>query len=304
MNKSSNNFIAENITVGGKNTGASNCSIGGTGTLTKPSSFTTPGQTKTKITMAYNNCISPPGNTSNANFDVLANQTNITKITSTYIPFSQYMDNSYQNSPGGCTDWTTGTSPRDIPKTGNTKKTHFPDSSSNVSSACGTSGDLDLGTSQYNIKDHVHIRANLCAAAACSPTFYNPDSGAAGIKFVFVEGSVNFDHVITAPGSGPIVFVIYGPDPAALAGACPFGGAFYLGNGSTNAPAAYFVAMNGACIDKSKFAVDGALGGISGKNLYIATNSGSPHDLHLDTGFPVSSIPVDLAWRAIRYRRI
>ncbi|HSX43835.1 MAG TPA: hypothetical protein VLE69_00845, partial [Candidatus Saccharimonadales bacterium] len=223
MTKNVNNLIAENITVADRLTSASNCSIAGTGTLTKPTSFTTPGQTKTKITVAYNNCISPPGNASNTNFDVLANQTTISKVSSTYIPWSQYMNNSYQNSAGGCNDWTTGSSPRDIPSTGNTKKTHYPDSGTNVSTSCGTTGDLALGTDQYNIRDHTHIRANLCAAAACSPTFYNPDTGAAGIKFVFIEGTVNFDSVKTASGSGPIVFVIYGADPASKASVCPYG---------------------------------------------------------------------------------
>ncbi len=299
-----NNLIAENITVADKNTGATNCSIGGTGKLTKPSSFSLPGQTKTKLKLAYNNCISPPGNISNSNFDVSVNQTDINKIQSTNIPWSQYMDSSYQNSPGGCSDWTTGSSPRDIPSTGNTKKTHYPDAGSGVSSSCGTSGDLDLGSNQYNIKNHTHIRANLCAASACSPTFYNPDSGAAGIKFVFVEGSVNFDHVITASGSGPIVFMVYGSDPASKADVCPYGGAFYLGDGRTAAPALYIIGINGVCLNKSKFDVEPALGGFSGKNLYIAVNSGTPHDLHLDNTFPVDAIPVDLAWRASRYRRL
>lgn len=304
LNATQNNLIAENITVADKNTGATNCSIGGTGKLTKPSSFSTPGQTKTKLKLAYNNCISPPGNITNTNFDVFVNQTDINKIQSTNIPWSQYMDSSYQNAPGGCSDWTTGTSPRDIPSTGNTKKTHYPDSGSGVSSSCGTSGDLALGSNQYNIKNHAHIRANLCASSACSPTFYNPDTGAAGIKFVFIEGSVNFDHVTTAAGSGPIVFMIYGSDPASKAADCPYGGAFYLGTGRTAAPALYIIGINGVCLDKSKFDVEPALGGFSGKNLYIAVNSGTPHDLHLDSTFPVESIPVDLAWRASRYRRL
>ncbi len=304
LTKNTNNLIAENIIVADKNTGAANCSIGGTGTLTKPTSFTTPGQTKTKITMAYNNCVNPPGNNSNTNFDVLPNQTNINKIQSTNIPWAQYMNSSYQSSPGGCSDWTSGASPRDIPSTGNTKKTHYPNSDSNVSTSCGTSGDLNLGTARYNIRDHTHIRASLCAASACSPTFYNPDAGAAGIKFVFVEGSVNFSAVTTASGSGPIVFVVYGADPASKADVCPYGGAFYLGSGDTSAPALYIVASNGVCIDKSKFNVDPAYGGFSGKNIYVATNSGTPHDLHLDPLFPVDQIPVDLAWRAVRYRRL
>ncbi len=304
LEKNTNNLIAENITVADKNTGATNCSLGGPGGLTKPSSFSAPGQTKTSITVAYNNCISPPGNTTNANFTVAANQTNITKISSTYIPWSYAMDNTYQNSPSGCSDWTTGSSPRNIPGTGNTKKTHYPDSSGNISSSCGTSGDLSLGSLQYNIKNNAHIRANLCSATPCSPTFYNPDSGSANTKFIFVEGTVDFDTVTTASGSGPIVLVVYGSDPASLSGSCPYGGAFHLGTGQTNAPQLYVLASNGVCLDKSKFSVEPAFGGFSGKNLYIATNSGSPHDLHLDLTFPTSVIPVDLSWRAVRYRRI
>ena len=305
MNKNTTNLIAENITVGGKNTGATNCSIGGTGNLVKPSSFSHVGQTKTNLTLAYNNCISPPGNTSNANFNVLANQNTISQINSTYIPWSQYMDSSYQNGAGGCNDWTTGSSPRNIPSTGNTKKTHYPDSSSNISSSCGTSGDLALGSARYNILNHVHLRANLCAASGCSPTFYNPDSGAAGIKFVFVEGTINFNSVQTVAGSGPIVFVSYGSDPSSKASACPYGGAIYIGNNSsTSAPALYLLALNGVCLDKTKFGAANALGGISGKNIYIATNPGTPFDLGLDPSFPSSSIPIDLAWKATRYQRL
>ncbi len=302
MAKNTTNMVAENITVAGKNTGASNCSIGGTGNLVKPASFTNPGQIKTKITMAYNNCISPPGNTSNANFDVLANQTNLTSVQSTYIPWSQYMDSSYTNAPGGCNDWTTGASPRSIPSTGNTKKTHYPNSSSNVSTSCGNSGDLDLGTSTYTIRDNVHIRANLCAASGCSPTFNNPDSTT---KYVFVEGDINFDSVVTSPSSGPIVFIAYGSDPASKTGSCPYGGAVYLGNnGTTSAPDIYLLAMNGICLDKTKFSTSPALGGIGGKNIYIATNPGSPWDLKLDSSFPVGEIPIDLAWRTTRYQRL
>lgn len=304
LEKNTNNLISENITVADKNTGATNCSIGGPGTLTMPTSFSTAGQTKTNITMAYNNCVSPPGNITNSNFNVAANQTNISKISSTYIPWSYSMDSTYNNSPGGCADWTTGTSPRSIPSTGNTKKTHYPDSSSNVSTSCGTSGDIDLGSLQYNIKDNTHVRANLCAATACSPTFYNPDSGSANTKFIFIEGTVNFDTVTTASGSGPIVLVVYGSDPSSLSGDCPYGGAFHLGSGQSNAPQLYILASNGVCLDKSKFSAEPALGGFSGKNLYIATNSGSPHDLHLDLTFPTGVIPVDLSWRATRYRRL
>jgi hypothetical protein len=305
MNKNTTNLIAENITVADKNTSASNCSIGGIGNLLKPSTFTTPGQTKTKLTLAYNNCLTPPGNTSNANFDVLANQVTISKVQSTLIPVSQYMDSSYQNSPGGCSDWTSGSFPRNIPSTGNTKKTHYPDSSNGISTSCDTAGDLSLATGQYTIRDHVHIRASLCAATACTPTFYNPDAGAAGIKFVFIEGTVNFDGIQTVSGSGPIVFVAYGADPASKTSDCPLGGAMYLGkNGTATAPAAFLLATNGVCLDKTKFGAAEALGGVSGKNIYIATNSGSPFDLGLDPSFPVSSIPIDLAWRAVRYLRL
>ncbi len=100
------------------------------------------------------------------------------------------------------------------------------------------------------------------------------------------------------------MLVVYGTDPASKAGACPYGGSFYLGSGTTNAPALSVLASNGVCVDKSKFSVDPALGGFSGKNLYIATNSGSPLDLHLDSNFPVDQIPVDLSWRAVRYHRL
>jgi hypothetical protein len=305
MNKNTTDLVAESITVGDKNTGASNCSIGGTGNLVKPSSFNNPGQTKTRLILAYNNCITPPGNTSNADFDVTPNETNISKVQSTYIPWSQFMDTSYQNSAGACSDWTSGPSPRSIPSTGNTKKTHYPDSDGNISTLCGNSGDLDLGTNRYDIKDHVHIRANLCAATACSPKFYNPDAGPAGIKFIFVEGTINFDSLETISGSGPIVFVSYGSDPPSKASLCPLGGAVYLGNsGTTIAPAVYFLANNGLCFDKSRFGTIPSLGGISGKNVYISTNPGSPFDLGLDPLFPVDEIPIDLSWKAVRFRRL
>lgn len=215
------------------------------------------------------------------------------------------MDSSYSNSPSGCSDWTTGTFPRNIPSTGNAKKTHYPDSSSGVSTSCGTSGSLNLSTGQYNIKDNVHIRANLCATSGCTPTFYNPDQGAAGIKYIFVEGNVNFNALYTASGSGPIVFVVYGPDPASKSSSCPQGGAFYLGNSDrTSAPAIYAVVQNGFCGDKTKFDTSPAFGGITAKNIYIATNPGTPFDLALDSNYPVTSIPLNLSWKASLYRRL
>lgn len=302
MNKNTTNLVAENITVAGKNTGASNCSIGGSGNLVKPSSFSTPSQTKTKILVGYNNCVSPPGNTSNANFDVSINQNNLEKVQSTYIPWSQYMDSSYTNSYNGCADWTTGSFPRSIPSSGHTKQTQYPDNGSNVSGSCGTSGDVSLGTGQYNINDNVHIRANLCATTACDPTFYNSSSTT---RYIFVEGTVNFDSVQTASGSGPIVLMAYGADPASKTSSCPYGGAIYLGSGgNSSAPKLYMVAVNGLCMDKTKFSTNPAIGGLSGKNLYIATNPGSPFDLGLDTSFPTSSVPINLAWHASRYRRL
>ncbi len=302
MAKNTTNLVAENITVAGRNTGASNCSIGGSGNLVKPSSFVTAGQTKTNIIMAYNNCISPPANTSNSSFNVQANQGNISTVQSTYLPWNQFMDSSYLSSSTGCGDWSNGASPRTIPRAGATKQTHYPDSGSNTSSSCGTNGDLSLGSSQYNITDNVHIRANLCAATACSPTFYNPS---ASVKYIFVEGKINFDSLQTASGSGPIVFVVYGSDPASKTSVCPYGGAAYLGNGgNTSAPAAYMLAMNGVCLDQTKFSSNPALGGLGGKNIYIATNPGTPFDLKIDPSFPVSQIPVDLTWRSVRYQRL
>jgi hypothetical protein len=299
MDKNTTNLIGENITVAGKNTGSSNCSIGGIGNLVKPTSFATPGQTKTNVTVAYNNCISPPGNTSNADFDVLANQSNISTIKSMYIPWNQYMNGSY-TSAGNCNDWTTGSSPHTIPSTA--KATHYPDSSSSIATTCGTSGNIDLGTARYNITDHVHIRANLCATSACKPVFYNPTSD---LKFVFVEGSINFDSLTSFAGSGPIAFVAYGADPASKSSVCPYGGSIFLGNSSnTDAPAIYLLATNGLCLDKTRFGAEPALGGIAGKNLYVSTNSGTPFDLSLDKTFPSDQIPIDLAWRAARYKRL
>jgi hypothetical protein len=305
MNKNTTEFIVENLIVGDRNTGPGNCSIGGDGKLTKPSTFYNPGQTKTSLVFAYNNCISPPGNNSNADFDVTDNEPNIPQVQSTYIPWSQYLDNTYQNSPGGCSDWTSGASPRSIPSTGNTKKTHYPDSDPNISTSCGTNGDISLGSNRYDIRDHVHLRANLCAATACTPTFYNPDTGPSGIKFIFVEGTINFDSFQTVAGSGSIVFVSYGSDPVSKASVCPLGGAVYLGNnGTTIGPAVYFLANNGICFDKTRFGASPSLGGISGKNVFIATNPGTPFDLGLDPLFPVDQIPVDLSWKAIRFRRL
>lgn len=318
MSKNTTELIAENIRVSGKNTGAANCSIGGNGKLVKPSSFSDPTQTKTNLILGYNNCISPPGNVSNADFNVSANQGSVGTIQSTYIPWSQYMDGTYQNAPGGCSDWTSGASPRSIPSTGNDKKTHYPDSGSNVSSSCGTSGSIALGSNQYNIRNNVHLRASLCAAAACNPTFNNPDPE---VKYIFVEGTVNFGSVKTVSGSGPIVIITYGADPASKASVCPYGGSVYIGQDGSNdtyAPALYLLSMSGLCIDGTKFELpsgypdptpandedDPVFGGVGGRNLYIASSPSTPRPLLLDPGFPVEEIPIDLSWRAIRYQRL
>lgn len=303
--KNTNSLHSESITAAGKNTGASNCSIGGPGNLIKPTIFTTPGQTKTKITVAYNNCINPPGNNSNTDFDVLANQNNLAKIQSTYIPWSQFMDSSYLDA-GSCSDWVGGGNPVTIPSI--SKKSHYPDSGTNISTSCGTSGDLSLGNKQYNITDNVHLRANLCATSICSPTFNNPSSNP---RYVFVEGTINFSGVASATGSGPIILVSYGADPASKISVCPLGGAVYLGSSGSNlvkAPQIYFLAVNGLCFDKTKFSGDPpdykSFGGLSGKNIYISTNSGTPHDPTLNTTFNLSDVPIDLSWHATRYRRL
>lgn len=301
VRSNSTNVYAESIKVAGKDTGALNCSIEGSGHLNKATSLAA-GQ-KAVIDVAYNNCITPPGNTTNTNFTVTAHDSSITTIQSIYIPWGQYMDSSYQNSPTGCADWNSS-SPVTIPSTGNTKKTHYPDSSSGVSTSCGTSGNLALGSKTFNITDNVHIRANLCATSACNPTFNNTSGS---LKFVFVEGTINFNTVHTSAGSSPLVFVTYGADPGSHSTQCPYGDSIYINkNGSTGtaAPAAYFLAVNDICLYQTKFDANPALGGLGGKNLYIASNSGNPFDLYLDPTFPVSSIPIDLAWRATYYERL
>ena len=303
MDKNVNQLIAENITVGGKNTGASNCSIGGSGSLQKPTSFANAGQTKTVLNLAYNNCVTPPGNTSNADFTVNANRSDITPIQSTYIPWSYVMDNTYTSSPTGCSDWTTF---RTVPSVGNDKKTHYPDSSSGVSASCGTNGTISLGSSTVTITDNSHVRANLCSpTATCSPTFNNTSGSP---KFVFVEGTLSFAAFKTAAGSAPVIFVVYGSDPAALSGVCPLGGAAFLDSTSSDnvdAPAAYIIAVNGSfCANGTKFGASRSLGGVSGKNIYIATSSGTPFDLSFDPSFPVNQIPINLTWKATIYERL
>lgn len=303
VTKSTSNLIGENITVGGRYDDVNSCSIGGSGKLVKPTTFYTPGQTKTNIITAYNNCLSPPGNTTNSNFTVQANQTNISPLSSTYIPWSQYMDSGSPTAQSrSCTDFTSGSFPRSIPTSGSLP-THYPDTGSGVNITCGLVGDVHLNTGQYNITQNVHIRASLCLVIACTPTFYNPDSST--VRWVFVEGQINFASVNTASGSGPIIFVAYGSDPLTHLLDCPYGGSVFIGNtGTTAAPATYFIAQNGLCVSKTKFSASPALGGVSGKNIYIDSNPGTPFDLSLDPLFPVNQIPINLAWRAMYYERL
>ncbi len=300
LRSNSTNLLFEKLTVAGKDTSSSNCSVEGKGDLLK--SGTLASGTKAVIDTAYNNCLDPPGNTSNTDFTVTANDSSVTSLQSTYIPWDQYMDSSYQNSPSGCNDWLAA-SPVSIPSTGNTKKTHYPDSGSGVATSCGTNGDLSLGSKTFNISDNVHIRANLCTATPCNPTFNNTSGS---LKFVFIEGTIDFTTVHTSSGSSPIVFITYGADPGTH-NKCPYGDSVYMSNNGSDAitaPAAYFLATNGVCIYQPKFGASPALGGLGGKNLYISSNSGSPFDLYLDPSFPVNEIPVDLAWRAVGYERL
>lgn len=312
LNRNTSTLIAENITITGQSTWIGMwCSLFGNGKLAKPTSFTDPGQTKTIIRVRANNCINPPGNSSNANFDVQANQSNLPAIQSTYIPWNIYMDSSYQNSFNGCSDWTTGSFPRTIPSSGNPKRTHYPNANAGVDTtgACASGGNLMLGNGQYNLTDNIHIRANLCGTTGCTPTFYNPDNGQGAnplkMKYVFVEGTINFNSLNTVANSGPIVFIAYGADPNGSSSSCPLGRSVFIGNtGTTNAPAAYLVALNGICLDKTRFGSAVALGGLSGKNIFINSNPGTPFDLALNDLFPVEEIPVDLSWKSTRYRRL
>lgn len=304
IQRNTTDLVAENITVAGRDTGPGNCSIEGMGNLVKPDSFSDPAQTKVNIRTAYNNCITPPGNSDTSDFTVSANESNISKVQSTYIPWSFILDSGY-GAAGSCADWEVANTTVDIPSAGNDGLTHYPDDGDGVASSCGDDGSLDLGDKEYNLTDHVHIRADLCADGGCEPIFNNPDTGEDSVKYVFVEGWINFNQLTSAPGSGPIVFVSYGTDPASKTKRCPLGGSIFLGNsGNTSAPAIFLLATNGACLDRTRFGSEPALGGISGKNIYISTNPGTPFDLEIDPSFPVDEIPIDLSWRAVRYKSI
>lgn len=311
MDKNVNNFIAESITVADRNPSASNCSISG-GNLSKPSSVAS-----TTLKLAFNNCSDLNGGASN--FTLLENQTDIEKVQSTFIPWQYAMD-PVTSVNRACSQWTSGASPRTIPF-GTTpftaaenadvsnNKSHYPDNGNGVVTSCtsvANRGSLDLGNDvQFNINQNVHVRADLCSNAPCRPIFNNPSTTT---RYIFVEGSINFEQLRNAAGSGPIVFVSYGSDPSALTSVCPEGGAVRLGqqgNNNTNAPKIFMLSINGGmCLDGTKFSGANSLGGVSGKNLYIATNSGTPFDLSIDPDFPVNDVPVNLSFKATQYQRL
>jgi hypothetical protein len=220
-----------------------------------------------------------------------------------------------------CTEWGAGASPRTIPSGSSTSSPpadkansyhtiHYPDSGVGVNTACttvATKGSLDLGNDiQYNLNQNIHIRASLCSNVPCRPIFNNPSTTT---RYVFVEGTINFEQIRNTAGSGPIAFISYGADPANLTLVCPEGGAVRIGqqgNNNTNAPQIFLLAANGGmCLDGTKFSgTTSSLGGVSGKNLYIATNSGTPFDLTINPSFPISDIPINLTFKATQYRRI
>lgn len=316
VNKNTTDITVDNLTVAGKYPDASNCSLSGDGNLVRNTSL--PSGTKAVIKMAYSNCMdNPPGNVSNADFDITANNANLQKVASTYIPWGYKMNNAdnggnYMN--GNCSDWAAA-SPI-IPSSGNARKTHYPDNGAGTATAalCGGSGtspaDLSLGSKTYTIKDHTHIRANLCKASSCTPKFINPDATIP--KFVFVEGIINFERVTvdnTSPGE--IIFISYSTSQT-IPGSnqCPSNSAaIRLGKDGSNsllAPKAYFIATNGMlCIDQTKFDTGvKSLGGLSGKDIYLSSNSGATYEIEFNPQFPVSTIPLDLAWRAANVKRV
>jgi hypothetical protein len=314
MDKNTNTFMAQSITVADRNPSSTDCSING-GQLQKPAGYSS----QVLLHLAYKNCTTPPGNTSNADFNVQVNQTDIQKVQSTYIPWQYAMSSTVQISRP-CSEWGSGASPRTIPAGSATPSPpadqstsyhtiHYADSGVGVDPNCSTvsgKGSIDLGNDvQFNLNQNVHVRASLCSNVSCRPIFYNPSTTP---RYVFVEGTINFEQIRSASGSGPIIFVSYGADPANLLSVCPEGGAVRIGqagSNNTNAPQVFMLAANGGlCMDGTKFDAGSALGGVSGKNLYIATNSGTPFDLGLNPNFPLSAVPVNLTFKATQYRRI
>lgn len=315
-NKNTNDIQIDDLTVAGKYPDGGSCSLSGTGNLVRNSGL--PAGTKAKLRMAHNNCMdSTPGNTSNADFDVTANDPTLQKIASIYIPWSYKMNNADGNGEytnGNCSDWT-ASSPT-IPSAGNARKTHYPDSGSGTvaASLCAGSGsspaDINLGNKTITLNDHAHIRAHLCKAYTCTPKFINPE--ASKPKFVFVEGVINFENITaddTSPGD--IVFISYATSQTISASKqCPSdSAAIRLGKDGSNsliAPKAYFIATNGMlCIDQTKFDTGTkSIGGVSGKDIYLSSVSGTTFELTFNPEFPLSSIPLDLSWGATDVKRV
>lgn len=315
-NKNTNDVQIDDLTVAGKYPDGGNCSLSGSGNLVRNPSL--PAGTKAKLRMAYNNCMdATPGNTSDADFDITANDTSLQKIASIYIPWSYKMNNDdglgeYTN--GSCTDWTAA-SPT-IPSAGNTRQTHYPDNGSGTVSASSCAGtgtgaaDINLGNKTITLNDHAHVRAHLCKSYNCTPTFINPDAD--NPKFVFVEGVINFENItVDATSPGDIIFVSYATSqniPASKQ--CPSdSAAIRLGKDGSNslvAPKAYFIATNGMlCVDQTKFDTGTrSIGGISGKDIYLSSISGAVFELTFNPEFPLSSIPLDLSWGATDVRRV
>lgn len=305
LDKNGNVLTAEKITVAGTKAGADNCSILGSktnaGELKPPVGYAP----KVELDLRGKNCVTL--NPSSA-FNVNINNVNLEPVASTYIPWNWTMGTGFMNA-NSCADWGSGSGTHNLPSNPSLKKSHYPDSSSGITSSCGTSGTINLGTGTYNLLTDVHVRANLCNnSMGCEPTFNNPNPSQT--RYVYVEGTINFGVLTTTPGSGPIVFIAYGGDAADVAGVCPLGpgASIFLGKGgsnSTNAPQAYLLAVNGGlCIDKAKFGSYGALGGMSGKTLFFGSNSGNPFSLQLNSSFPLDAVPVNLSWKAAEYSRV
>lgn len=317
-------LVMDDLTIAGKvSQNGSLCSLIGKGYMEKRPDLVG----KAKLNMAGLNCMDTGvGNTSNANFDITANNSELRPITSTHIPWSFKMNTALYANAGSCNDWTAGTSTSTItiPSAGNDKKTHYPNSLSGTASSgspsCGTAGDIDLGERKIILNDHAHVRGHFCKNNAnCRPKFVNPDS--ANPVFVFVEGTMNFKNITVSkdPASpfyspGDVVLISYSP---AISGITGLNGSKCNGNvatihlskdGSNDvlAPKLYLIATVGViCIDQTKFpGADDALGGISGHDLVISSNSGTSFNLSFNPEFPLDSIPIDLSWRAVHIKRL
>ena len=316
-NKNTSEVAINDLTIAGKYPDGGNCSLSGSGDLTRSSDL--PVGTKAKLRMAFSNCMALPlVNSRIKDFDNIENDSTIQKIASTYIPWGYKMNNADGNGEytnGNCTDWSAA-SPVSIPSAGNDRKTHYPDTGAGTASAsaCGGSGsapaDLNLGSKTYVIKDHVHVRAHFCKASDCTPTFINPDAGTT--KFVFIEGVMNFQNIkIDSSSPGNIIFISYSTSQSLSdSKQCPSNSAAIRlgkdGSISLYAPKAYFIATNGMlCLDQTKFDSGvKSLGGISGKDIYISSNSGATFELAFNPEFPLSTVPLDLSWRSTNIKRV